>query len=230
MIPRKKQATSRTNLVISAVFHSAVIAALFFFAAREGMLGKKLKEITVTMAPKEKKPEPPKPKPEEPKVEPPKPDEPKPATVPPPPRIQNAAAAPPPSVTAPPAAAPPVASLPAFSFSDGAKDVQVTTDSRQIYKGLVEHALRSRWKRPEDIVDDTFVVDVEIEIGPTGNLADWRWVSGSGDQRWDESVKQAIAQTKVFSRPPPKGFPGKVLVRFDVEVAESDSAIQLQSR
>src|SRR5258708_35204030 len=73
MIPeRKKRNSSKTNLVLSAVFHALLIATVVFFAAREGILGKKLKQLTVVMIPKEKKPEPPKEKPQEPKVEPPK--------------------------------------------------------------------------------------------------------------------------------------------------------------
>jgi len=69
MIQRKKVNSSKVNLTISLVFHSVLIALAFFFAAREGMLGRKLKEITVTIAPKEKKPEPPKQQPAEAKTE-----------------------------------------------------------------------------------------------------------------------------------------------------------------
>ena len=43
--PRRKRNSSKINLTISAVFHAAIIVALFFFAAREGMLGKQLKKI-----------------------------------------------------------------------------------------------------------------------------------------------------------------------------------------
>src|SRR5271169_4058308 len=118
---RKKRNSSKVNLTISVIFHSALILAIFFFAAREGMLGKKLKQITVTMVPKEKKPEPPKEKPPEPKVEQPKVAEaPKPPEIPQP-RVETAAA--PPPVDSAPAVAPAAASLPAFDFSDGAKDV-----------------------------------------------------------------------------------------------------------
>ena len=68
---RKKTNSSKVNLTISFVFHGILILVVFFFAAREGMLGKKLKQLSVTMT-REKKPEPPKEKPPEPKVEPPK--------------------------------------------------------------------------------------------------------------------------------------------------------------
>ena len=53
--------------------------------------------------------------------------------------------------------------MPAFEFHDGAKEVQSISDPNVIYKGLVEHALRSRWNRPEDIADENFVAEVNVE-------------------------------------------------------------------
>ena len=66
--PKKKKNSSKVNLTISAVFHGLLILALVYFAAREGYLGKKIKEITVYKVEKEKPPE----KPPEKKTEPPK--------------------------------------------------------------------------------------------------------------------------------------------------------------
>src|SRR6476660_6955368 len=123
MIQRKKRSSSKTNLVISVVFHGTLIFAVFFFAAREGILGKKLKQLTVVMVPKEKKPEPPKPKPEEPKPEPPKVAQPK-VNIPQP-KVQTAAAPPANDV---PAVAPAATALPSFQFSDGAKAVESISD------------------------------------------------------------------------------------------------------
>ena len=220
MIQRRKVNSSKVNLTISLIFHSTLIAVAFFFAAREGMLGKKLKEITVTMVPKEKKPEPPKEKSPEPKPEPPKAVEPPKAAAPAPVKVETAAAPRPAAEV--PMAAPPAAALPAFEFHDGAKEVQTTTDPNAIYKGLVEFALRSRWNRPENMQDDAFAANVDVEIDSAGRLTGYQWLQGSGDARWDGSVRQALAQTKVFSRPPPKGFPQKFAVRFDVESARTE--------
>src|SRR5262245_19183577 len=97
---RKKRNSSKVNLTISVVFHVLVIMAAFVFAAREGMLGAKMKQITATLVPKEKKPEPPKPKPEEPKPEE-KPEERKVAAVTPPKAIPAPITAPPLSDSAP---------------------------------------------------------------------------------------------------------------------------------
>ena len=226
---RRKTNSSKVNLTISLIFHGALVLVIVFFAAREGMLGKKLKEITVTMAPKEKKPEPPKEKPPEPKIEPPKPAEtPKVAAIAPPPPVQNVA--PPPVAQETPIAAPAAVNLPAMDFSDGAKDVQSVSDPSVIYKGLVEHALRSHWNRPEDIADEKFVAEVELSVDPQGNVTGSRWLKGSGDMRWDNSVKAAIAATKVISRAPPKGFPASFLTRFDVESQKTEEVLHLSSK
>jgi len=226
---RRKTNSSKVNLTISLIFHGALVLVIVFFAAREGMLGKKLKEITVTMAPKEKKPEPPKEKPPEPKIEPPKPAEtPKVAAIAPPPPVQNVA--PPPVAQETPIAAPAAVNLPAMDFSDGAKDVQSVSDPSVIYKGLVEHALRSHWNRPEDIADEKFVAEVELSVDPQGNVTGSRWLKGSGDMRWDNSVKAAIAATKVISLAPPKGFPASFLTRFDVESQKTEEVLHLSSK
>src|SRR6187551_3094526 len=104
---RKQKKTSRLSVVISLVFHGVIIGALVFIAAREGILGKELKKIAVTMVPKEKPPEEkPKEKPpeEKPPVEEPKAESPKPVIAPQP---EPARATPPPSATvAAPTAAP----------------------------------------------------------------------------------------------------------------------------
>ena len=226
---RKKRNSSKINLTISFVFHGILILVVFFFAAREGLVGKKLKQVAVTMVPKEKKPEPPKEKAPEPKAEQAKTDQ-TPKIAIPQPKVDTAAAPPPPAVDAAPAVAPPAASLPAFEFSDGAKEVQSISDPTGIYKALIEHTLRSRWNRPEDIADETYVAEVELNVDAKGRVTDYHWLKGSGDKRWDDSVKAVIAQTKTISRPPPKGFPEKFPVRFDVETSRTEAVVQLSSR
>ena len=223
---RKKSNSSKINLIISAIFHGTIIVVIFYFAAKEGMLGKKLKEITVTMVQKEKKPEPPKEKPPEPKVEQPKAEQPKMAA--PQPKVETAAA-PPPSDSAP-AVAPSAVSLPSFEFSDGAKEVQSISDPNGIYKSLVEYTLRSRWKRPEDPVYDDNVAEVELTVDKSGEILNSTWLKGSGEKKWDDSVKAVLAQTTTISRPPPKGFPEKFVVRFDVAITEAVEAIQVSLR
>jgi TonB family protein len=227
MSQRRKKNSSKVNLTISFIFHSILIAAVFYFAAREGMLGKKMKTIVAEMV-KEKKPvEPPKPKEEQKVAQQPKNDEPKPIATVPQPQTQVTAA--PPPTEAPPAAAPPTVDVPTLDFQDGAKEVVTISDPKLLYKGLIELALRSRWERPEDIADDTYVAEVELQIDPQGNVTSSKWIKGSGDARWDKSVKQAVAATRAINRPPPKGFPGNFLARFDVEMMRSEEVLKIGS-
>ena len=225
MIERKRLNSSKVNLTVSVIFHSILIFTVFFFAAREGMLGKKLKEITVTMVPKEKKPEPPKEKPAEQKMEPPKIAEAPKSIVIAPPRAETAAA----PVNSAPAVAPAAVELAAFEFHDGAHDVQ-TGDAASVYKGLVELALRSRWNRPDNIEDDAFAAEVQLTVDDQGGVTAYHWLKGSGNRVWDDSVKAAVAATKEISQRPPKGFPPSFIVRFDVEATAVEDGIRLSVR
>src|SRR5258706_330746 len=137
---------------------------------------------------------------ENPKRNPPKVETPKTAQAPkinPPKETAGA----PPSMA--PAAAPAAVEMPSFSF-EGGKEVQTSSDPGQIYKGLVEYSLRSRWNRPEDIDDHAYVAEVEVSVDGTGQITDPVWKKGSGDKRWDDSVRMAIAAAKGVDHAPPK--------------------------
>jgi outer membrane biosynthesis protein TonB len=209
---RKKRNSAKVNLIFSVVFHGLLVAVVFLFAAREGILGNKLKEIAVIMVPKEKPPEP--------KLEPPKDETPK--ATPPPQVAQNT---PPPqnmapANNAPPPVAPPAAGAADFNFSDGAKVVESSTNAPvAYYKNLVEYSLRSNWVRPDNVHDDNYITEVEIQMDPNGKLTGYSLTKQSGDKTWDDSIRKAVANTKSLNRAPPKGFPGKFIVRFDVQQA-----------
>jgi TonB family protein len=227
---RKKRNSSKINLTISFIFHGILILIVFVFAAREGMLGKKLKQLSVTMVAKEKKPEAPKEKVPEPKAETAKTDQAPKMAIPQPKADTVAVAPPPPALDTAPAIAPAAAVLPDIEFGDGAKQVQSISDPNGVYKALIEHTLRSRWNRPEDIADDTYVAEVELSVDAKGRVTDYRWLKGSGDKRWDDSVKAVVAQTKTISHPPPKGFPQQFPVRFDVETSRAEPVMQVSTR
>ncbi|HVV71943.1 MAG TPA: TonB C-terminal domain-containing protein [Verrucomicrobiae bacterium] len=218
--PRKHKRTSRLSVAISFVVHGIFIGILVFLAAREGILGKDLKKIAVTMVPKEKPPEEkPKEKPPEPKppVESAKTDSPK-VAQPESPKPHQAPATTTASVPAvAPSTAPPAAASPVFDF-DGGKAVETTSDPTVLYKGYVEYVLRSRWHRPEGVHDESFVAEVEVAINRDGRLLGTSWKKNSGNTAWDDSVRKALSDTPNVGRAPPKDFPLQVLVRFDVEV------------
>lgn len=211
---RKLKKASRISFFVSLVLHIVMGLTLFFVAARQGILGKKMKEITAVIVPKEeKKPEPEKPK-EEPKIEQPKPVEtaktepPKTAVATPP----VTSAVPPPAVSA---AAPPPTVGADFDFNDGAKAVQTTSNPVELYKQAVEYAFRSRWIKPDNTDDTGYVVEVDVAVAPDGRVTGTDWKRGSGDNRWDASVREVLKQIASIGRKPPKEFPGRFLVRFD---------------
>lgn len=208
--PKKKKNSSKVNLIISTVFHALFVAVLFYFAAREGLIGKKLQKIAVEMV-KEKKPEPPKPKPEPPKVEPPKVEPPKVEA----PKVVEAPKAPPPAA-APPVVAPAAPKLPAFEFGGG-KTVVSENDPVQLYKGYMEYMLRSKWNRPEDMDDDKYVAEVKVDVDKQGNLSLAKWLKGSGNSQWDQTVKNVFKIVTHIGRQPPTNFPPEVTIRFDVQ-------------
>ncbi len=214
--PRKRRGSSKTSLFISFIFHGTIVLLLVYFAAREGLLGKQLKKITIEMV-KDKVPEKPK-EPEKPKDQPPKveplklPDAPKIVA----PREVAKASVPAPSIVAPPAVAPPPTEVPSFDF-EGGKTVQSSSDPAQLYKGFVEYSIRSKWVRPDNVPDDNYVAEVEIAVDSNGKISNPQWKKTSGDSRWDDSVKAAIAATSTLDRSPPKDFPAHVVIRFDVQ-------------
>jgi hypothetical protein len=224
--PRQRKSAAKPSLLVSLVFHIVIVMVVFVFAAREGLMGKKLRELTVLIAPEPKKPEPPKEKPPEPK-----PAEPVKATPTPvvaaPLKSVPVAAAPPPIAEAPAAAAPPAANLPSFDFSDGARAVDSTSDQNGLYRGQVEYTLRSHWNRPDEPGDDKFSAEVQLDMAPDGHILNWTWVKGSGDAKWDDSVKAALKATPDIGRPRPKNFPGQFLVKFDVQTTEAADTLQL---
>ena len=217
--PRKPRNSSKVNLAISVTFHTVLVLALFYMAAREGFLGKQLQKISVEMV-KEKPPEKPK-EPEKPKVEPPKIESPKAET----PKLVEAA---PPSasvaVTAPPAVAPPAADLPSLEF-EGGKAVETSSDAVQVYKGFLEYALRSKWNRPDDLADDNYMAEVDIAVSRAGDVSDPIWRKNSGDPKWDESVRKVFAAVNRLDHPPPTNFPSRVTIRFDVQ-GETEPVLQ----
>jgi outer membrane biosynthesis protein TonB len=198
--------------MISFAFHAVLVLVLFYFAAREGLLGKKLNKIAVQMIkekPPEKSKESEKPKIEPPKAEPPKIETSKIVEVP---KVQA------PPVVTPPVVAPPSSEVPSFEFGGG-KAVETSSDPVQLYKGYMEYVLRQKWNRPDDEADDDFVAEVAVSVDRQGDIENPTWLKGSGDEKWDATVKQVFNVVKNIDRLPPTNFPPRVTIRFDVQEA-----------
>jgi len=220
MIPqsqqRKKKNSAKVNLILSVIFHAAIGGGLLYLAAISGALGKKIQHtVQVTMEKKEEKPK----EPEKPKAEPPKQEVPK--------TVETAKVdVPRPSFVAPPPAAvdnsqpnvaPPAAEVAAFDF-DGGRTVVSSKDPVELYKGLLEFSIRSHWDRPEDLQDkdSDFKAQITVTVDSTGKISDPVWKTHSANKVWDESVLRAVVATPSVSQPPPKNFPSRIDVQFDV--------------
>ena len=205
---RRKRNTTRANLTLSIVLHAVAFIAIFFWASYEGMLGNRMRELTVSLVPGEKKPK--AEKAEEAKTAPLKPIE--------QPRQSSEARAAAPKLNIPPpadvpTAAPPPTEVPVIVFGDSSAG---SADPIKSYRVMVQNALQLNWQRPENAADLDLVAEVELSLGPNGELAGQELVKKSGDKHWDESVLQALTGTKSVNRKPPPGFPAKFIVRFDV--------------
>jgi len=221
--PRKPKNSSRTNLLISFAFHALIVIIGAYFAARGGLLGKQMKKIAVEMV-KEKPPEKPK-EPEKPKVEPPKQEPPKEVAKVETPKVVEAPKDVPPPIAAPPSVAPPAAELPSFNF-EGGRAVDTASSPVDIYKGMVQYAFTSKWDKPEDEDDEKFVAEVQVSVAKDGTISNPQWIKKSGDTRWDNSVKQALAAVTSMDHKPPTNFPSHVVIRFDVATEQADSMFQ----
>ena len=126
-----------------------------------------------------------------------------------------------PKVTAPPSVAPPVVApaavdVPSFEFSGG-KTVLSESDPVQLYKGYLEYNLRSKWNRPDNLADENYAAEVQVNVDAQGNLGRVVWQKGSGDAKWDQTVKDVFKVLTRIDRHPPTNFPPQVTIRFDVQ-------------
>jgi TonB family protein len=215
---RKPRNSPKVNLFISLTFHTILVFLVIYIAAREHLIGEKMYNL-ITIEP-QKKPEPKqaaKPKPEEPAKAPtPTVADIKPVIAP-----TAAAKAPPPtgSVAPPAAVAPPPAQVPDFFYQG--KLVESSDDPVQLYAGKLQRSLQLNWDRPVDMDDKAFVAEVEVAVDRAGQITDPVIKKSSGQTRWDDSVRQAIARTHSMKSAPPPNFPTRVVVRFDVVAADA---------
>ncbi len=73
--------------------------------------------------------------------------------------------------------------------------------------------------------DDDYVAEVRVAVDSDGQISHLKWLKGSGNTRWDESVRRALAAVTQMDRPPPTNFPPQVVIRFDVQ-QETEPVLQ----
>ena len=188
----------------------ALVVVLLYFAARQGLLGKQIQKISVEMV-KEK---PPRETQGAGKAQGRTAQRNRPKWCRRPKGRGAQSQAPPPA--APPTVAPPAAELPSFDF-DGGKAVDSSSDPVQLYKGVLEYALRSKWDRPDNMDDDDYVAEVQVAVDRDGQ----HQRSGLAERLRQHALgrfgAQAIDAVTSMDRPPPTNFPPHVVIRFDVQ-------------
>ncbi len=198
-----KKSFFKSSAFIVIVLHIIAVFAVVFFAAEEGVLGKKMKELTVVLVPKQKVEK------VEPKQEPAR-IESAPAPVVNP--VQNAA---PPKaiINDQPAIAPAANVLPAFNFDDGAKQVETINNPIDLYKSYIEYIIHENWKPPENL-DESFLTRISIQLDKKGKIVDYKVESSIGDLIWQKSIDDVLKSIKQF-KAPPTNFPMIFEIRFD---------------
>ena len=197
--PRKVKNSSKVNLMISFAFHAVLVLVLFYFAAREGLLGKKLKKIAVQMV-KEKPPEKPK------SPEPQKSNRRRPSRR----KLKR------PKLSKRQKCKRRLSSHRRWLRrrtarcrrlnSAAARPSRPSSDPVQLYKGYMEYVLRQKWNRPDDEADDDFAAEVAVSVDRQGNIENSTWLKGSGDDRWDATVKQVFNVVKTLTARRPRIF------------------------
>ncbi len=215
---RKKRNSSKVNLLISFIFHAAIVLVMLYFAARQGWFGKPMQAFSVELVKKEKPPVKP-PEPVKPKVEAPKPETPKPAEAAKPVEVPKPVA----TTEAAPSVAPPAVEVPSFYFGGG-KEV-ISGDPVAVYQSALQDAFLSKWNRPDNMDDENYVAEVAVSVGRDGQISNPVWTKSSGNAKWDDSVRAAVAAVTAMATPPPTNFPQRVTIKFDVVQEETESVL-----
>lgn len=211
---RHKHKKSKTSLVISIVVHVAVVGLVTWVAARQGILGKQIKEMVAVPVEEPKKPEETE-KPKETKNEPPKQEDPRPQEV----QHQAPVVAPVVDATPPPADVPP----PDAPAINGEAEIVIeapnagatVTDPIKAYQSLVQSVYLRVWDKPDGMDDSSLSVDADVRLSPGGEVISSKLSRGSGDSKWDKSVAKALERVKEVGRALPPNFPNAFTVRFD---------------
>ena len=200
---KDRRAFKKRFVAIVVLVHVLAILGLAFLAGREGMLGERMKSLTVSLVPKEKIPEPVKPKAEEPKIEIPQPKT--------SPIVEQSTPHPQKVESVQPVVAPAMSEAPAIDFSDGAKKVITSSDPIELYRAYIQSYLHSQWKTPDN---KDGCVQVKISINEKGTIQKIEWPI-TGTPEWKASVLNVFTQVKSFPKAPPQGFQLTFDIRFD---------------
>lgn len=77
-----------------------------------------------------------------------------------------------------------------------------SAQSEALYASLVEQRVKQNWRFPPVSGEPDLVAEVRVRIEPSGAIADYSLVSGSGRSDFDDSVLRAIEETSRLPEPP----------------------------
>ncbi len=210
---RHKHRQSKTSIIVSVVFHVVIVTLVAWLAARKGMFGEKVQKEIEAMEQEAKKPDPEKPK-EQPKPEVVKVEDAKPTVTPTTTPVPVTDPTPLPGNVPPAVDAPNASDVPEM-FIPAAPTGPVITDKIERYRAVIQGAYLAVWDKPPGPDDANYAADVEISVDSRGRISDPKFIKGSGDSKWDATVKDALAKVKEVGEAPPDKFPQRFTVRFD---------------
>lgn len=91
------------------------------------------------------------------------------------------------------------------------------TNPVDLYKGYMEYELRQDWNKPDNLDDSKFVDEVQVHVDKQGRISVLKWLQDSGNQQWDNSVREVFKDVQSIDRLPPTNFPPDVTIKFDVQ-------------
>jgi protein TonB len=195
---QKKKTSHSTTLIIVAVVHVFLAGFLWWLSTTK--FGQELIRVYKINMSKQEEPPPPPPEPPPPQAEAPPPPPPKPqqeAPPPPPPNVLRADARP----TAP----------------SGTADLFAIGKSRGRFAGYIDiltASIQQKYTQPKDLPDDLeYAVLCQLVLDEQGRVLDFRLLTSSGSDLFDQSAIEALSKlTQV--RPPPPEMEKTVVVKF----------------
>ena len=52
-----------------------------------------------------------------------------------------------------------------------------------------------KWNRPENMDDDNYVAEVQVNVDKQGNLSMPKWLKGSGNEQWDADGEKMFSMS-----------------------------------
>lgn len=198
---QKKKSNHTTTLIVVGVVHVVLAGGLYWLAQTK--FGQELLKVYKLNVMKAEEPPPPPPEP------PPPPPEPEAPPPPPPPKPQQQEAPPPPPDAVRADARPASAPVSSDPFAIGKSRGKFAG-----YSDLLTSAIQQHYRQPSDLPDDLdYAVLCQLVVDEQGKVLDYKLLTSSGSDLFDQSALDALAKLSQV-RPPPPEMSRTVVVKF----------------